>query len=200
MRKIISKQEKEKKKKRNRLIIGGSLIIAMYVFSLIGYAFQGHVSNAASKNSTKEIMYNKINFLNQNGFWVANYNQNKFVFTYNPMQIELLDTINFTRNIKDLLNQPLYIYSDNNYNAESEIRTNLLPFVNRIQDACPEGVRCNQKNQDIPIKDCSNNFIIIQNGTQGVRQEQNCIFISGNGQDLIKTIDSVLFKIIGIEQ
>lgn len=198
MRKIISKQEEEKKKKRNQFIVGGVLIVVMLI-SVLGYAFQNNLTgNNTSSNTTSSINYNGIDFLNQNGFWDANYSGNILTFTYNPSQISPQDLTNITKTINDFSNKSLYIYSDD-YNSESEIRSNLYSFSTSVIDACPIGMQCNQT-QFVQNIDCSNNFIIIQNGSNEVRQIQNCIYISGQGQDLIKTVDNVLFKIFGIRQ
>lgn len=185
MRKIISKHEEGKKKKRSQFIVGGILIFIM-VSSLLGYAFQNqNATGTSSSNSTLD--YNGITFANQNGFWAVNYGTQRIVFTYHPAQIPSADLTNFTKNINDFSNKSLYINSYD-LNAESEIRTDLFPFASEI------------KNAQIPPENCANNFIIIQNGSSGIRQEQNCIFISGQGEDLIKLVDNVLFKIFGIRQ
>ncbi len=200
MRKIVSKYEEEKRKKRNQLLIGGVLIIVMLV-SVLGYAFQNYIYGnniTTGTNSTQYITYNGINFQNESGFWDANYSGNILAFTYNPSQIPSQDLTNISKTITDFSDKTLYIYSKD-YNAESEIRSNLYPFVNSIIDACPAGMQCSQT-QSVQNIDCNNNFIIIQNGSNEVRQVQNCIYISGEGQDLIKTIDNILFKMFGVRQ
>jgi len=194
MRKIISKYEEGKKKKRTQFIVGGILIFIM-VFSLLGYAFQDQNTNGTSSNST--LNYNGISFVNQNGFWAVNYGNQRIAFTYHPSQISSEDLTNMTKSIDDFSGKSLYINSYD-YNAESEIRVDLSPFASEIKNACLKGENCSSS--QLPIKNCENNFIIIQNGSEGVRQEQNCIFISGQGEDLIKLVDNVLFKIFGIRQ
>jgi len=196
MRKIISKYEEGKKKRRTQFIVGGILIFIM-VFSLLGYAFQDqNINGGSSSNSTLD--YNGISFVNQNGLWAVNYGNQRIAFTYHPSQIPSADLTNLTKNIDNFSGKPLYINSYD-YNAESEIKMDLSPFASEIKDACLEGADCNQNSQ-LPVKNCGDNFIIIQNGSGNVRQEQNCIFISGQGEDLIKLTDNVLFKIFGIRQ
>ncbi len=190
MRKIISKQEEGKKKRRNQFIIGGILIFIM-LSSLLGYAFQSQIFNP---NTT--ITYNGIIFTNQNGVWATGYENQKIAFAYNPSQIPAADLASFTKNINDFSNKSWYIYSYDD-SAESELKSNLLPFAAEINDACPEGVACGQ---GIPVKTCKDNFIVIQNGSENVMQGQNCVLISGQGEDLIKLIDNVLFKIFGIRE
>ena len=187
MRKIISKYEQDKKKRRNQFIIGGVLMTIMLI-SVLGYAFQGQLINPAGGSSSNgSITYNGITFENQSGFWVTTYKNQNLVFTYNPS--EITNSVNITENINDISGKPLYIYSDDN-NAESELTMNLAEFANGIIPL-----------QSLSNEDCSNNEIIIQNNSiPSVNQEQNCILISGQGQDLIAMTDNVLFKLFGIRQ
>ncbi len=185
MRKILSKYEEDKKKKRNQYIVGGVLILVMLV-SVLGYAFpQGQAVSTVSSNATST--YNGITFTNENGYWSTAYNNQRLVFTYNPSQISS-DLTNLTKTINDFTGKPLYIYSDD-INAESEVSINLAKFANGISPI-----------QNISNKDCTNNEIIIQNSSSSsVSQEQNCIIISGHGQDLIATTDNILFKLFGVK-
>lgn len=193
MRKIIPKHEEERKKRRTQFIVGGALIFIM-VSSMLGYAFQSKLfdSNSAT-NAT--VTYNGIAFTNQNGFWAMGYGNERLVFTYLPSQIAESDLTNLTKSIDDFSNKSLYIFSED-YNAESEIKFNLLPFASEIKNACPAGIACD--NEELPIKNCEDNFIIIRSGDESVREEKNCIFIYGEGDNLIKLADNVLFKIFGI--
>jgi hypothetical protein len=185
MRKIVSKHEEERRKRRNQFIVGGVLIVVMLV-SVLGYAFQGQAINpSGSSNITST--YNGITFTNQNGFWSVFYKNQQLDFTYNPSQVNS-DLTNLTKTINDFANKPLYIYSEDN-NAQSEASINLAKFANGIITL-----------QNLSEKDCSNNEIIIQNDSKSsIKQEQNCIIISGGGQDLIASVDNVLFKIFGIK-
>lgn len=187
MRKIISKYEEDKKKRRNQFIVGGVLMLVMLV-SVLGYAFQGQAINpTGSSNSNSTTTYNGITFTNQNGFWTTVYNNQNLLFTYNPSLISS-DLTNLTKTINDFTGKPLYIYSDDS-NAESEISMNLAKFAKGIYPI-----------QALIGKDCSNNEIIIQNSSiSSVSQEQNCIIITGEGQDLIATTDNVMFKLFGIK-
>lgn len=202
MRKIVSKYEAEKKRRKNQLIVGGVLIAVMFL-SVLGYAFQnnGLLGGNTNSNITQTVTYNNIDFSNQNGFWVVNSGNNRLVFTYNPTEINLSNLTGLTTRISDISGKPLLIYSDNNLNAESEMKLNLKNFASSITSACPSGMLCNNTNGTIiPTGSCDSNFIIIQNGTSGVKQENKCIYISGQGEDLIKEIDNVLFKMLGIEK
>ncbi|HTZ42070.1 MAG TPA: hypothetical protein VMC07_02585 [Candidatus Omnitrophota bacterium] len=192
MRRIVSKFEEEKKSKRNQFIIGGILMFIM-IISTLGYAFQSQLFDNTG-SSVQSIIYNGINFTSQNGFWTANYAGQQLIFANLPTQIPESDLSNLTKRLSDFSNKSLYIYSEDS-GSESEIRINLAPFAKDINNACPEGIQCNQ---DFPVKNCDDNFIIILAGNESVSQEKNCIFIYGQTDNLINTVDNVLFRILGI--
>ena len=143
-------------------------------------------------NSNERINYNGFEFTEQNGFWILNKDNTNFIFRFNPNQVEKIDS-----ELKPLANyesKPLYFNSENVL-AESEIRTNLAQFVEKMQSACLEE-ECDESSQ---IRTCENNFIIIREGSKKISQEGNCVFIEGKTDDLTKLTDEFLFKILGIE-
>ena len=87
MRKISTKHDKDRKNKRNQIILGGILIFVMF-FSVLGYSFGG----GNTDNNIKKVNYNGFEFVEQSDFWFLNYGDFKFVFKYNPEQIEEIDT------------------------------------------------------------------------------------------------------------
>jgi len=187
MRRIVSKHHEEKKKRRNQLMVGG-IMIAVMLLSTLGYAIQSNFAsngNSGSGNAT-QINYNGITFSNQNGYWIVNGSNGKvFAFTYNPNEIPSANLGNITITAQDLLEKPLYIYSNNSEGYEMKI--NLIGVAGNITD---------RNLEEKP--NCSENSIVVKGGNLGVAQSGNCIFISGQGEDLIKLEDSVLFKILGI--
>jgi len=191
MRKIISKKESDKKNRRIQLIVGIFLILIM-ALSTIGYSL-----NNNPEDETEKIIYNDIEFVRENNLWNANIGNFQFGFLYNPTETEK------TNSSLDYLNEydnlPLYIYSENS-DATMEIYRNLFYYnqiVERVQEACPKGEICAE---EIPIKNCTNNFIIIKKSEiSEIKQEDNCVFISGKDEDLVKITDGFLFKISGIQ-
>jgi len=209
MRRLISKHEENKKRKRNQIIIGLILIFVMF-FSVLGFAFVsfsfsgGRDINKPSLNSRdinnlnlNSINYNGFEFREQNGFWILNKDNINFIFRNNPNQVAKTDSV--ISPLNNYLNRSLYINSES-IEAESEIKTNLLQFVKKIENACLEG--CNN-NEELPIKSCEDNFIIIkeisENEPSGINQENNCVFIKGKKADLVKLTDEFLFKLLGVE-
>ncbi len=189
MRKITSKYREEKKKKRNGLIIGLALM-GLMLLSILGYSFQG------KDDSVKKVNYNGFKFTEQNGYWFTNIENFQFVFRYNPKQTEKIGS--GLNPLDNYSGKPLYIYSKND-EAELEIYRNLFyqnQIILRMQSACLEGEDCID---DLPIKTCEDNFIIIKEGDEDkITQKDNCVFIEGE-QDLTKLTDEFLFEIIGIQ-
>lgn len=197
MRKIVSKQEADKKKRRNQFIVGGVLIAVMFL-SVMGYAFQNNAisgTSGNSGNSSQTVNYNGINFVNQNGFWVLQSNNARWVFTYNPTEIAASNLTALTKTISDFRGKALYIYyngSDSaSSDAESEISFNMKNFASSINtQPVNESLNAN----------CLENSIILESGVSGVKENGNCVYIYGQGEDLIKTTDNVLFKLLGVVQ
>ncbi len=191
MRKIISKEQEDKKRKKNQLLVGGVLILIMFL-SVLGYSIGNN-----KENENEKIKYNGFEFTEQGDFWILNMGNFQFSFMYNPNEVESIKTtLNPINNYAD---QPLYIYSEN-IEAETEVYKNLVYYnsiAERIQKACPENEECAE---GLPVKNCDNNFIIIkESNNSAVRQEDNCVFIDGKKEDLTKLTDSFLFKLIGVQ-
>src|SRR3989338_3115268 len=189
MRKILSKSEQEKKRKINSIIIGVILMIVMFG-SVFGIVVGSLGQNSSGKT---KIEYNEYKFFNENGLWKVSIGEINFIFKYFPT--ETTDTTNILKNVNNYYNKPLYVYSEE---AESEIEVyaNLQQIAARIQPACFSNETCEG---DFPIKTCSDNFIIIENGTEEITQVENCVYIKGEKQELLKLTDSFLYKILDIK-
>ena len=189
MRKIESKESLEKKKKRNNTIIGILLVIIM-ILSTLGYAFY---ENNKETTTTKKIKYGGFDFVEQNGFWITTSGDLNFAFTNDPRNITITNSeVDY---LNKYYNEPLYVYSEDDL-ALSEIYNNLNQVAQRMQPACLNGSICNDKT--LPIKTCKDNFIIIKEGNfSEIKQEDNCVFIQGPEEELVKITDGFLLKIIG---
>jgi len=201
MRKIVSKHDKDKKNKRNQFILGGILIFVMF-FSVLGYSFGG----GDSDTNVKKVNYNGFEFIEQNDFWFLDYGSFKFIFKYNPEQVEEIDSE--LDKLNDYYGVPLYVSSENN-EAELEIYRNLNPGVNpivqRMQPACLEKneslLGLEECDENLPIKTCEDNLIIIkESNNPKIVQKDNCVFIEGPQENLTRITDEFLFNILGITQ
>lgn len=191
MRAIESKKELEKKRRKNQIIIGAILIIVM-LGSTFGYAIS--TLNRDDNSGSEKVEYNGYEFIGTNGFWATSIGNYQFLFRYNPTEVERIE--GELRYINSYSGVPLYIFTEND-GAGVEIYRNLGNVVQRFQGACLEEEGCPE---NWPIKDCSNNFIIIKEANESrVYQQENCAFIEGPRENLTQITDGFLFKIIGIE-
>jgi hypothetical protein len=189
MKRLIPRGEEERKAKKKQIIIGVSLAFIM-TLSVLGFALQGGRGNQ-DENSSDKVIHNGFEFTYINGLWVID----NFAFRYNPEQVP---DIGF--GLKDAtLYQgfPAYIYSESS-EAETEAGINLRLLAERVQRACinEEGIECSE---DLPIKTCEDNLIIIrENNISSIRQENNCVYIEGQEEELVELVDQFLFKILRI--
>ena len=207
MRRLTSKHQEEKGKKRNQILIGLILIFVMFS-SVLGFAFLNHSfiggSNANNANGDNfgssnvnvdnfnSINYNGFEFIEQNSFWILNLNEVNFIFRHNPTQVPRIASE--IKPLETYQEKALYLYSEDIL-AESEIKINLLQFTNGIKKACLKEEKCGE---NVPVKTCEDNFIIIREGNQSITQEDNCVFIEDKKEDLTKLTDEFLFKLMGI--
>jgi hypothetical protein len=190
MREIESKKEIEKKQKRNQWIIGGILILVM-----MGSTFGIIVNSFGTNSSADKVEYNGYKFVNENDFWTTTIGDYKFIFKYNPNQVERIQSE--LRYLDSYSGVPVYISSED-YVSEVEIYRNLGDVVQRFQGACLNETNCQK---DWPIKDCSNNFIIIKIANESkIYQDENCVFIEGKQENLTQMTDEFLYWITGIEK
>jgi len=187
----MTKSEKEKIKTRNKLIIGIILIFVM-IISVLGFGFMN-----TDSETRKEIVYNGFEFKEQNGLWVLNTQGVSFAFKYNPEEVQKIDSE--VKDISSYYRKPLYIDSKNN-EAKIEIYRNFNNIAQRVQDACFSEKKNECINENLPIKNCDDNLIIIKKADYSeIKQKDGCVFIYAPDEDLGRVTDEFLFKVIGIE-
>ncbi len=202
MREISNKKYEEKKRKKNQIILG-IILIGVMILSTFGIV----VDSFGKNNSKKNLVYNQYEFVKQGDYWYSQINEKTFVFKYNPYEIQ--ESFNITgdglKSINNYQGNPLYIYSED-YQAEREIVLNLNGIPLRIQRACLndsnfENTKKELCPEELPIKDCSNNFIIIKESEKKeIYQKEGCAFILGEKENLLKLTDEYLFKILGLKE
>ncbi len=194
MRKIHSREHEEKRRKKNRLAL-----VFIMIFVLFGSVFGIIVNSFDNNSSTSSTKYNGFSFTQSGNFWTTSINSLNLNFVYNPLETENLSyENNLTRSYGSYNKIPVYIYSEDS-SSEIEVYKNLFSLAERVQNACPEGKQCN--NTDWPVKDCSENLIIIQVSDKNkITQNQNCVYIQGQKEDLLKLSDEFLFRIFGIKK
>lgn len=190
MRNIESKKDIEKKQKKNQIIIGGILI-----FVMLAGTFGVAIDSFGTKSNVDKVEYNGYKFVYENEYWSTTIGSYKFIFKYNPTQVERIQSE--LRYLDSYSGAPLYISSED-YVSEAEIYRNFENTVERFQEACLSEKECQG---NFPVKDCSNNFIIIRKANESkIYQEENCVFIEGREENLTQMTDEFLFWILDIEK
>ncbi len=202
MKKITTRKDKEKKDSINKTIFG-VFMVAIMVIGIGGYAF---LSNPTENRVNKKINYQGIEFiLQKNNMWAFEIQGYSFLTQYNPRQTENI-SINIPLTINNYAGKPLYFAGQDGI-GKQEILMNfqqLIPdVIPRIpQDACVRGmedIKCEDEN---PIKNCSQDNIIIfkeKNFTE-INQIQNCIIINSPYYQQARVSDAFLYKIMGIKK
>lgn len=196
MRKITSKELERKKQKRNQLLLGIFLVFVMLgsVFGITIYSF------GSSNNQNKKYVFNDYEFYYNNGFWITSINklnkENIFIFNFLPNETKYSKlNASLDKKLIDYFDKTIYFQSDTISSAYS-LQRNLQPIALRMQKACINSENCNE---NVPIKSCENDFIIIQNSSSSeIFQYENCIFIKAPKQNLTKITEEFLYRITDI--
>ena len=177
------KEKRSKKNTRTKQIVVGLVLVVVMLLSTLGYAFQG-----TTQKKSKDVVYGDYTFVGVGGNW--NLKGTNLYFNYNPSE-----TPDLNLSFPDYNQKEVYL-DIKNFEIKSEV-TNILSYVAlRVQDACLEGEECLE---NVPIKDCTNNLIIVREGENSYL-DKNCVFIQSSEEDLMKTVDGFLFKLLGIKQ
>lgn len=200
MRKLESKEDEKRRTRRNQIIIG-VVLVGVMLFSVLGYGFQ---SQGNDNNKENVVTYNGFQFVGtSNGFWTLDLGSFQFGFSNTPKDVSQVNgTVNL---LSSYSGQPLYIYSQNPQ-AEAEVYRNFNYIVLRSQYACLNSSNITfdtvaDENCDPawPIKGCENNFLIIEESdTPEIIQEDNCVFLKGPSDELVKVADEFMFKAMGV--
>ncbi|MDA3836267.1 MAG: hypothetical protein PF542_01455 [Nanoarchaeota archaeon] len=194
MRKLMSKKDEAKKQKRNQYILGIILVVVMFgsVFGVIAGSF-----NSDNKTTQEKITYKGLAFDQQGSFYTLSIGERIFYFSEDPRELDSLNyDFNMTSIITKLVGQPLYLDSEDYY-VSQEIAQNVQAYPSRMQSACINEDDC--YDELLPIKDCSNNMIIVKESSENkIYEEDNCIFIEGKSEDLMKLADIVILQLLGL--
>ncbi len=193
LRKIKTQEEIARKNKQNQIIIG-TVMILLLVFSTLGFS----ILSRTSDSSSQEIEQNGFKFFQENGRWTTHIADQSFSFAYLPSQTSDV-VIEGEPTLNQYSEKPLYLVNPKN-EAVGEIITNLGRYTLRYQESCFEGFNCSE---DLPTKTCEDNLIIFDEtgektpstNKEGVYQDKNCIYLSG---DQVKTADAFLYKVLKI--
>jgi len=186
----MTKEEIEKKQNRSKFILG-IVLVGLMLFSTAGYAFF-----QSSKTDSKKISYGGIKFIfGEDGYWHFSINNNDYATQYNPKEVENISSSIFA-GLTAYSGKNLYFSADSNRESIDEINRNIGRFSERVQLACVD-----ECEEDLPVKNCTENIIIIQetNSTSLIKQEDNCIYILSSIQDSVKASDKFIFDLLRIK-
>jgi hypothetical protein len=192
MKKRISRIKEQRIKKRNQLLLGLFLVFVMFgsVFAIVVNSF-----GMENNNLNNQISYNNYNFFKNENYWITQKLDNYFLFKFLPNETNVENFTNLSL-LNNYYEKPLYINSEN-IEAKDIIKINLIEIVQRVQDACEINKTCNG---NYPIKDCSNNFIIIKESNKtSIEQKENCVYINSPKDSIYSTTEEFLYKILEIK-
>jgi hypothetical protein len=194
MRNLTSKQEEAKKQKRNQMTLGIILVIVMFgsVFAIVVDSF-----NSEPLETQEKITYFGYEFKLINNYYVLEVGEYIFYFLSDPNDLVSLEKeVKLTKVLSNYIGKVLYIDSTNEV-ASQQLHQNIYPYTQRIQYACINETTCEDEN--LPIKTCEENVIVVRESEENkIYQEENCIFVEGKKEDLLKLTDSLILNLIGL--
>jgi hypothetical protein len=160
------------------------------IFSTIAYSF---MSRGRDPNTKKAFLYNGIAFVQNQEYFIGSVSNYQIVLLNNPKSNDLVAENKIERDVSSFYLLPLYIDSKDDL-ANSIISQNLGPnngVAQRVQFACFEEEGCKD---ELPIKDCSENLIIVRysNDTTRIEGVGNCVFIHGKEEEMSQVIDKFI--------
>lgn len=217
MRKLTAKDNG--KRNRKFVVILGIFLVAIMLFSTVGYSFLSINNDNEIRDSS--FIYNGFSFIENNGYFFTSIGGYDFAIRTDPRNIDG-SLINGTiKTLNSYSGAPLY-YNSEDSEALIEIRNNFGQIVLRMNtEACPGEtisfgenlsenksasqeflvpiLECDEE-KNMPIKDCeSSNVVIIEiKNKSSILQKDNCVFISGSEDEILSITDEFILKVLGI--
>jgi len=192
IKKRISRQEQKRKTRRNQFILVG-----IVTFLLLGSVFGLIAGSVPSKNKNSFDTYKGYKLSTNGVFYNLTAANHVFYFSNNPNSINITYNITSLPNVTNYAYGPLYLDSKASIPSQ-ELYNTFSNFAQRIQFACYKNSTCNDP--ELPIKDCSNNLIIIKTSKENkIYTKDNCVFIEGKPQDLNQLTDIFILKAFKFE-
>ena len=165
----------------------GVVMVLLIGLSSLGYAI---MSREDSTDGTQTITYAGLKFTNSNGFWATQINNKILYFTNLPDDVKNI-SIEGNYSFADYYNSVLYFVNINP--ATNTIVSAFDGTVLRMQEACLS----NCTNQELPIKDCGADNIIVfkESSINHVYKQQKCVFIEG---DFFAGADRFIYRLFNI--
>ena len=181
--------------RRNNLILG-AVMVGLLVLSSVGYAVMSATGGSSGK--VEELGFE---FFEYGGYWATAVGGSTFYFEFLPSEVASVD-VNLSLGLEDYYDEVLYFV--NSGVDSSEVLMNLGDFVLRYQNACLGDeievenetyvVSSGECDGDYPVKSCSSNLIVFEDGDESVYQDEGCVFVVGG----MKSTDAFLYRVLGI--
>jgi hypothetical protein len=188
MRRLVSKEIEEKRNKKKQLIVS-VILISVMLFGTLGFA----VNFSSEDRTERRINYLGYEFTFEDSYWITNVEGVDYAFLNNPNDLEEIEgEVNL---VESYFQKPLYFVSEQN-EAFFQIYRNLERIAIRTGFACIEENSCEG---NLPLKSCEDNIIIIsESNSTRIEQQESCVFIEGNEENLTQIAEVFLLKAIGI--
>lgn len=194
IKKLQSRKEQEKKHKKQQRWLGIGLIFIMF-----GSVFGVVVAFFSTQDPNEPVQETYLGYdLNQGaGFYILTVGNNNIYLNTDPNNFNSLDySINISKMVTMFVGNPLYIDSSDSYSYQT-LEQNLFTYANRIVAACIDELDCS--NDNLPIKTCEDNIIIVKESSENkIYEDNNCIYIEGNYEDVTALTDIFLLRVFGI--
>jgi hypothetical protein len=181
MRQIgTAEQEKERNQRNIKYFSIG--LLAILVFSTLGFAFFSNPSDTAKNR--------------QNNTAVQQISDNQWAFIFGEQQIVLTTSPEQAKNVTFLSAPSLAefsqkkVYVDGTDTIFALVYNTLTPYASKVQPGCYGNC-----SKDLPELDCNSTLIVYkQNDERSISTQDGCTFIEGDKQ----SVDAFIYKIAGM--
>ena len=185
LKRLENVHERERKRRRNQMIMG-TILVAVMIVSTAGYAIIDRAKEQA-------VSYKGNKFLRTERGWQLH--NSALVTRFLPGEVDFIPC-NCASSASELADKQIYIdaYSTDEKIAADELLRN-IQFL-RVQQACLVGEENKTGCEELPLKSCDEDNIIIVRSTENiteVREEGRCIFIEAAPENLTMAADRFIF-------
>lgn len=191
IKRIETKSDREKREKRNKMFIGIVLVIVM-LLSTAGYAI-------IERGKEDKVVYNGIKFTKTDNGWTWITQNFEMLTQFNPREVKNISS-NVVSTASKFISSNVYFvaYRFDEKAASDEIYRNLRP--SRSQYVCLEENANDTECADLPLKSClkDNVFVVLVKNETKIYEQDNCVFIESDSDNIIKAADRFLFGAFGV--
>ena len=197
--KFRTKKEREAKEKKTKRLLS-ILVISILALSVVAFALSSYGQNQSP--GAGEEMYNGYKFTKQDYGWQTQVDE-LYVFTsYLPQEVENIKHSGFFA-LDDFKNIIYFVAkSKNEKKAANELDKMLLAL--KKDYACLPEYKNEPECQNLTLRSCEDAsyikkiIVFEENNETSIKHENNCVTIKGQGENILKAADKVIFLLYGI--